>query len=85
MTNLEDMFNGAISLVNIEELKYLNTERVNNFSGMFSSCYSLIDIRPQNWNVSNRNNFSYMFRYCKSLTDIKPLRNWNVLNGNKFS
>ena len=46
------MFNGAISLVNIEELKYLNTETINNFSGMFSHCESLTDIKPlQNWNV----------------------------------
>ena len=69
-------FNGAISLVNIEELKYLNTETINNFTRMFSFCKSLTDIKSlQNWNISNGNNFSDMFSFCKSLTDIKPLQN----------
>ena len=62
LTNLKDMFRNVISLENIEELKYLNTEKVNNFSYMFYGCESLSDIKPlQNWNVSNGNNFSDMF------------------------
>ena len=85
LTNLEDMFRKAISLENIEELKYLNTEKVNIFEGMFYDCKSLSDIKGlQNWNVSNGNNFEDMFYYCKSLSDIKPLKNWNVSNGNNF-
>jgi len=86
LTNLESMFSYGISLENIEELKYLNTEKVSNFSYMFFECTSLLDIKPlENWNVSNGNNFSKMFFWCKLLSDIKPLQNWNVSNGNNFS
>ena len=85
LTNLEDIFN-AKSLKNIEELKYLNTEKVNNFSYIFFGCSSLTNIKPlRNWNVSNGINFSYMLFGCSSLLDIKPLRNWNVSNGINFS
>ena len=46
---------------NIEELNYLNTKEVNNFSGMFYECSPLSDIKAlQNWNVPNGNNFSGM-------------------------
>ena len=32
LISLKDMFNGVTSLINIEELKYLNTKEVNDFS-----------------------------------------------------
>ena len=58
LTNLNSMFFRSQSLENIEELKYLNTENVNDFSLMFCNCSSLSDIKAlQNWNVSNGNNF----------------------------
>ena len=86
LTSLEDMFFNAISLKNIDELKYLNTEKVNNFSYIFYGCSSLKDIKPlQNWNTSNGINFSYMLFGCSGLLDLKPLKNWNVSNGNDFS
>ena len=85
LTNLEYMFENAISLENIEELLYLDTEKVNNFSGIFFCCKSLSNIKSLgNWNVSNGINFSYMFYGCKSLSDIKSLQNWNVSNGKNF-
>ena len=78
LSNLESMFENAISLKNIEELYYLNIEKVSNFSSMFYDCKSLTNIKPlQNLNVSKGINFSYMFYDCKSLSDIKPLQNWN--------
>ena len=53
------MFYKCSKLKNIEELKYLDTKEVNNFSYMFSECLSLSDIKSlENWNVSNGNNFS---------------------------
>ena len=56
------MFYDCKSLKNIEELKYLDTSDINNFSYMFYNCSSLSDIKSlQNWNVSNENNFSGMF------------------------
>ena len=85
LTNIEFMFWGAISLKNIDDLKYLNTKEINNFSYVFYNCTSLSDIKAlQNWNVSNVDDFSYMFGQCLSLSEIKPLQNWNVSNGNNF-
>ena len=85
LINLKDMFHNVTSLKNIEELKHLNTEEVNDFSNMFYGCSSLSDIRPlENWNVSNGINFSNMFYGCSSLSDIKALEKWNVSNGNNF-
>ena len=54
LTNVEKMFYEACPLKGIEELKFLNTKEVNNFSGMFYGCSSLLDIKPiENWNVSH--------------------------------
>ena len=41
LTNLSRMFEYAESLVNIDELKYLNTQNIKDFSYMFSDCYKL--------------------------------------------
>jgi len=84
--NLEYMFYNCTRLINIEDLKYLDTKEANNLSYMFYNCSSLSHIKPlENWNVSNANNFSYMFYNCSSLSHIKPLENWNVSNANNFS
>ena len=84
LIDLEDMFNGCKSLSNIDELKYLNTKEVTNFSGMFYGC-TLSDINPlEDWNVSKGNKFSYMFGECSELVNIKGLEKWNVSNGNDF-
>ena len=99
INNLENMFYYCKSLRNIDELMFLDTKDINDFSCMFSGCSSLSDLKPiqnecsslsdlkpiQNWNVSNGNNFSYMFYECSSLSDLKPIQNWNVSNGNNFS
>ena len=39
------MFYECRSLKNIEELKYLDTKEINNFSYMFSGCFNLSDIK----------------------------------------
>ena len=80
LTNLEYMFEHAISLKNIEGLKYLNTKDVNNFSHMFDGCISLSDIKPlQNWNVSNGKTFEAMFLRTRLwYTDKILIENWNL-------
>ena len=86
LTSLEDMFYNIYILKDIEELKYLDTEYINNLSYMFYGCTSLSDIKPlENWDVSNVSKFSYMFDGCTSLSDIKPLEKWNVSKVNNFS
>ena len=55
------MFYECKSLKNIDELKYLDTKEINNFSYMSYKCSSLTDIKPlQNWNVSNKNYLQYI-------------------------
>ena len=85
LTNLESMFMFCKTLKNIDELKYLNTKDVTNFSLMFENC-ELTDINPlENWDTSNGTNFSSMFSCCQSLTNIKALKNWDVSSGTNFS
>ena len=43
LENLEEMFKGCNSLLNIEELKYLDVSNVKNFSYMFYDCSRLSD------------------------------------------
>ena len=81
LENLEEMFKGCNSLLNIEELKYLDVSNVKNFSYMFYDCSRLSDIKSlKNWNVSNGNNFSYMLSRRYHLSDIKSLENWKTKN-----
>ena len=55
------MFNGCESLKNIDELKYLDTKDIKNFSGMFYECSSLSDIKAlENWNVSDKTLLDYI-------------------------
>ena len=83
LTSLEDMFGECSSIKNIEELKYLDTTEVNNFSRMFYECSSP-DIKGlENLNVSNGNNFSQMFMNSK-ISNLKILKNWNVSKGKDF-
>ena len=59
--DLKNMFYECKSLKNIDELKYLDTKEINNFSYMSYKCSSLTDIKPlQNWNVSNKNYLQYI-------------------------
>ena len=86
ITHLEYMFYECKSLKNIEELEYLDTKDINDFSSMFYGCSSLSYLKGlENWNVSNGNDFSYMFYRCSSLSELKELENWNVSNGIFFS
>ena len=86
ITDLSYLFNDERDgLRNIDELKYLDTSNVTNFSHVFNYFSKLSDITPlSNWNVSKGINFSYMFYECSSLSNIEPLENWDVSNGTNF-
>ena len=85
LTDLSLMFFFCKSLYNIDELKYLNTENVTDFSHMFG--YSNISniSALENWDTSKSESFKSMFADCELLTNIKPLKNWNVSNCKNFS
>ncbi len=79
LNNLEYMFDGCKSLVNIEELKYLDTRRVTNFSYIFWGCSSLSDIKPiEQWEVSNGTNFSNIFSKQNLSDELKTFKNWKI-------
>ena len=85
LKNIEEMFNGCKTLININPLKNLDIKYITSMSGMFNGCESLKDIKPlENWNVSKIEDLSYLFYSCKSLTDINPLKNWDVSICKKF-
>jgi surface protein len=70
---------------NIDELKYLDTTEVTNFSKMFKGCSLLSDIKAlEYWDVSKGKDFSGMFCRCSSLSNLNGLENWDVSNGNDF-
>ena len=84
LTNLSFMFFQCDTLFNIEELKYLNTENVYDFSFMFEFT-KISNIKAlENWETSKAETFHSMFCCCYSLSDIKPLKNWNGTNFNRI-
>ena len=85
LKNLSHMFYFCKALYNINELKYLDTEEVTDFSHMFGNC-DISDIKPlEKWNISKAKNLCGIFESCELLTNIKPLENWNVSNCKDFS
>ena len=86
ITKLQEMFYGCETLINIEELKYLNTKEVTDFSYAFDGCISLIDIKSlEFWDVSKGGNFQGMFAGCSNISDFEPLKKWKIINGTNFS
>ena len=78
LSDLSYMFYACKTLINIEELKYLDTSKITNFSHCFYLCSSLKDISPlQYWNVSKAESFSYMFAQCSSLKNLNPIKYWD--------
>ena len=85
LKNLSGMFSYCKTLYNIDELKYLNTENVTDFSDMFK-CSNISDIKAlQYWNTSKSETFKSMFFACDALSNIKALKNWNVSKCKDFS
>jgi len=86
ITNVEEIFVSCNTLKNINELEYIDTKDIKDFSCMFYGCSSLSDIKSlENWDVSNSKDFNGMFYGCSNLSDIEPLENWNVSNSKDFS
>ena len=85
LTDLSDMFSCCETLYNFDELKYLYTKNVTNFSAMFQ--YTKIsNIQAlENWDTSKSETFHSMFYGCELLTNIKPVKNWNVSRCKDFS
>ena len=90
LTNLSCMFSNCEALSNIDELQFLNTENVTDFSFMFSGLYNdynkKLDFKPlENLDVSKATKLRYTFSLSVNLRDLKPLRNWNVSKCEDFT
>ena len=85
LTNLSSMFYNCKTLYNIDELKYLNTANVTDFSFMFRYC-KISNIKSlENWDTSKSKAFNSMFDECKLITNIEPLKNWKVSKCESFA
>ena len=85
LTNLSYMFSDCKTLYNIDELKYLKTGDVTDFSYMFENC-QISNIKAlEDWDTSKSETFCSMFSCCKLITNINALKNWNVSRCKDFS
>ncbi len=89
VTNMQSMFAGCESLVDISCLVDWDVSNVTDMSDMFRSCTSLVDVGGlSGWDVSNVTDMSDMFASCTSLVDVGGLSGWDVSNvtdmGNMF-
>ena len=81
ITELNSMFYGCSSLVDLSALSGWDTSKVTDMWDMFSGCSSLDDLSPlSNWDVSEVTDMSRMFSRCSSLDDLSPLSDWNASN-----
>ena len=85
LTDLSSMFCKCKTLYNIDELKYLNTQNVTDFSHMFENCQISNFNALENWDVSKSKTFDSMFANCESIINLKPLKNWDVSKCWNFS
>lgn len=83
--NMNSMFSGCISLVNID-LSSFDTRNVTNMYTMFgmwsfrNSSTALTEINISGWDVSNVTNMRDMFSYNPNLSSIIGLENLNTEN-----
>ena len=76
-TSLYYFFANLTKLETITGLEYLNTEKVRNMNGMFSSCSSLTSLDVTNFNTANVTVMGSMFSNCVALTSLY-LTNFNT-------
>ena len=85
LTNLSEMFSYCETLYNIDELKYLNTRDITDFSSMFEGCKISSFKALKNWNTSKSQNFRRMFSEGELITNLFFLKNWDVSKCKNFS
>ena len=76
-TSTAQWFNGMPYLESISGIEYLNTEDVENMSGMFAGCGKLMSIDLSNFNTLKVTDMSFMFSDCSDLKKL-DLSNFNT-------
>lgn len=64
-------------LETIEGIKYLDTSKVENMTGMFQNCRSLKELKLDTFQTELVKDFSYMFSNCSSLNSL-DLSNFKI-------
>ncbi|MBR2888260.1 MAG: BspA family leucine-rich repeat surface protein, partial [Bacteroidales bacterium] len=76
-TTCYEWFRECAKLTTIKGIKYLNTSKVTNMSGMFEGCESLESLDLSSFNTSEVTNMRSMFVSCRSLKSL-DLRSFNT-------
>lgn len=78
VTNMNKMFFGCESLVDISNLAGWDISGVKGMEEMFAYCESLADLSPlSGWDISNVDAAEGMFNHCESLADSFCLKGWS--------
>ena len=77
VTNMGGMFTDCYSLTEIKGLENIKTDKVTNFSSLFSNCRSIKSLNLTNWNTGNVTTLYGCFNSCYSLIEL-DLSYWNV-------
>lgn len=78
VTNMNSMFFGCESLVDISNLASWDISGVKDMEEMFAYCESLTDLSPlSGWDISNVETAEGMFNHCESLDDMLCLKGWS--------
>ena len=64
------LFSECSNLTTIVDIKYLKTDKVRSWWGMFYNCSRLTNLDVSGFNTGNAQDMSYMFANCSSLTEL---------------
>ena len=81
-TDCSRWFSGFENLVQIENLRYLDTRIVTDMNNMFYNCASLTSLDVSNFDTRNVTDMKEMFNYCEGLStiDVSSFNTENVTN-----
>jgi len=81
LTEMNNMFYGCSSLIELPDISNWDTSKVRNMSNIFRNCKKLKSIPDiSNWNTSNVENMSNMFYNCFSLKSLPDLSKWSCFS-----
>ena len=63
-------FSQMVSLTDIQNIQYLNTDKVKDMSYMFRECSSLTSLDVSNFDTKNVEKMDVMFYHCNKLTNL---------------
>ncbi|MBR6133606.1 MAG: BspA family leucine-rich repeat surface protein [Bacilli bacterium] len=92
-TEIQGMFNGIVTITNLNGIENWDTSNIKSFRSTFHNCSKLMDASAINgWDVSSGIDFSYMFNISNDVKTTEKysalpeldLSNWNMSNANQY-